>query len=100
MEHLRFTARAESDLDSIGAYTLERWGVEQALRYLGDLEACCQRLAQDPTGGRVHAPRPQYWRFEQGKHVVFFRRETNGDVIIVRILHERMLPALHLNSDE
>jgi hypothetical protein len=30
--------------------------------------------------------------------VVFLRWETNGDVVIVRVLHERMLPELHVGK--
>jgi len=30
-------------------------------------------------------------RMEQGRHVLFYR-ETEGGVLIVRILHQRMLP--------
>lgn len=34
--------------------------------------------------------------------MVFFRREPTGDVVIVRVLHQRMLPEIHLarNDDE
>jgi plasmid stabilization system protein ParE len=38
-------------------------------------------------------------RFEQGRHVVFSREQTNG-LRIVRILHERMLPKGHDLDDE
>jgi plasmid stabilization system protein ParE len=41
----RFSRRAEGDLLPIGAYTLRTWGENQAIRYIGDLEACCQMLA-------------------------------------------------------
>ena len=99
MGAVRFTARAEADLDAIAAYSLETWGLEQALEYLALLEACFRELADDRARGRVHRPRPEYWRFEQGKHVVFFRREEGGGVLIVRVLHHRMLPALHLDEN-
>jgi plasmid stabilization system protein ParE len=36
---------------------------------------------------------------EQGKHVVFFRREPGG-ILISRILHERMLPERHLMDED
>jgi toxin ParE1/3/4 len=100
MGRLRYTARAESDLDSIAAHTVENWGMEQALRYVSELELCCERVAEDPASGRVHRPRPEYWRIEQGRHVVFFRREGNGDVLVVRVLHDRMVPELHLGEGE
>jgi len=96
---LRYTRRAEADLDSIAAYTLEKWGLEQAQRYLDALIACCEGLPADSSRGRVHHPRPEYLRTEQGKHVVFFRRDESGDTLVVRVLHERMLPELHLTAD-
>lgn len=86
-------------MDEIGAYTLENWGADQLIRYLDALESCCARLAHDTSLGRVHRARPEYSRIEVGKHVVFFRRQDNGDVLVVRILHQRMLPELHLGDD-
>jgi hypothetical protein len=56
-------------------------------------------VAVDLSRGRVHHPRPEYLRTEQGKHVVFFRRDASGETLIVRILHERMLPELHLTTE-
>jgi plasmid stabilization system protein ParE len=42
----------------------------QCVRHLGQLEACCQRLAQDPELGRAcDQIRPGLFRYEQGKHV-------------------------------
>ncbi len=79
----------------IGDYTLRTWGVDQTIRYLDELEACCQRLADNPASGRpCDHVRPGLRRMEQGKHVVFFRREARG-ILISRILHEKMLPSRH-----
>jgi plasmid stabilization system protein ParE len=36
---------------------------------------------------------------EQGRHVVFFRREPGG-ILISRVLHERMLPENHSGSED
>jgi toxin ParE1/3/4 len=91
---------AESDLDSIGSYTVENWGAAQAVRYLADLEDCCQLLADSPGLGRsCDDILPGLFRQEQGKHVVFFRRTASG-VRVLRFLHERMLPELHLFEDD
>jgi plasmid stabilization system protein ParE len=38
---------------SIGSYTLRTWGEEQAVRYIDELEACCQMLADNPALGRT-----------------------------------------------
>jgi plasmid stabilization system protein ParE len=31
---------------------------------------------------------------------VFFRRTPDADVVIIRVLHKRMLPELHLPGDD
>jgi toxin ParE1/3/4 len=87
----RISRLAEADLYNIGAYTLRTWGEAQADRYLAQLEACCQRLADNPALGRAcDEIRPGLRRMEQGRHVVFYREEAGG-VLISRILHQRML---------
>ncbi len=92
MASFRFSRLAEADLLSISAYTLRTWGEAQTIRYIDALEACCQRLADNPAAGRFcDYVRPGLRRMEQGKHVLFFRREKDG-ILVSRILHERMLP--------
>ncbi|WP_394836662.1 type II toxin-antitoxin system RelE/ParE family toxin [Pendulispora rubella] len=88
----RFSRRAVDDLQEIADFTKERWGAAQAVDYVSDLYACFRLLGA--TTGKVH--RPPYRRQRQAKHVVFFRVASNGNVFIVRILHERMLPEKHL----
>ena len=79
---------------------VETWGVEQCARYVEALERACERLVENPTLGRVYPLRPRYLRYEEGSHVIFFRRDTDGDVLVVRFLHERQLPVLHLGDDD
>jgi toxin ParE1/3/4 len=94
-----FSRRAEADLLGIGRYTLRTWGKAQTVRYLDDLEACCQKLADNPTLGRTcDDVRPGLLRMEHGKHVVFYRQERGG-IFVSRILHQRMLPARHITDD-
>ena len=47
----RLSARAESDLAGIADYTIKTFGIEQARRYRGDLEACFRTLAENPRWG-------------------------------------------------
>lgn len=92
MGRFRLSRRAEGDLLSIGEYTLRTWGEAQAARYLGELEECCQRLADNPALGRhCDEIRAGLRRMEHGRHVVFYREEKGG-VLVSRILHQRMLP--------
>jgi toxin ParE1/3/4 len=97
---VRLSRLAEADLLGIGGYTLRTWGDAQTIRYLDELEACCQQLANNPTSGRsCNDIRPGLYRREQGKHVIFFRRESGG-ILVSRILHERMLPQRHDFTDK
>jgi toxin ParE1/3/4 len=74
-------------------------GKSQAARYIGELETCCQMLADNPSLGRpCDQVRPGLRRHEHGKHVLFYRREKNG-ILVSRILHERMLPERHTMDD-
>lgn len=96
MATFRFSRRAEADLLSIGEYTLRKWGETQAIRYLRELEDCCQMLARNPALGRLCEDiRPGLRRFEHGKHVLFYRQAPGG-ILISRILHQRMLPERHV----
>jgi toxin ParE1/3/4 len=96
----RLSRRAETDLLNIGAYTRDTWGEDQAVRYIDDLAACCQMLADSPALGRkCDDVRPGLRRMESGRHVVFYREETNG-ILVSRILHQRMLPARQAIDDE
>ena len=95
MGKFRFSRRAEADLLSIADYTLRKWGRAQAVRYIGELEACCQTLAGNPALGRLcYEVRPSLRRHEHGRHVLFYRREREG-ILVSRILHQRMLPDRH-----
>lgn len=100
MARYRLTKLAEADLDDIASYTFHTWGEAQCARYIEPLVACFQRLADHPMLGRSCSRiRPGLRRREQGKHVIFYRREGE-DIIVLRILHERMSPELHLGEEE
>ena len=89
------SGKAKADVKDIGRYTQERWGVEQRNRYLGELDACFQKIGANLTlGNSADAIRAGYRRIRQGSHMVFFRKAGN-EVEIVRVLHNRMLPERH-----
>jgi toxin ParE1/3/4 len=97
---VRFSGRAKSDLLKIGSYTLETWGNAQALSYLKDIEDCAKTIAVNPSLGReCDWIRPELRRFETGRHVIFYRPEKGG-ILIVRILHQSMLPDRHPFDDQ
>lgn len=96
----RVAKPAKADLRSIGRHTRKHWSIEQARRYLAELDACFHRLAEHPELGRsADAIRPGLWRLEQGRHVIFYRRTDYG-IRVIRVLHDRMLPPLHLADED
>ena len=99
MARFRFSRRARADIDRITEYTLQTWGPAQASGYIAQLEGSCELLAGNPLMGRkcddVH---PGLRRMEKGKHVVFYQPEGRG-ILVVRILHQRMLPARHVMDE-
>ena len=96
----RLSERAYADIIGIGSYTMERFGIEQARRYRDQLERAFQVLADHPARGRTAddvAPGLRRWNYHS--HVVFFRPEAQG-VVIVRVLHQAMDATRHPMKDE
>jgi toxin ParE1/3/4 len=84
---------AKSDMRAIVRYTVERWGANQAVRYVQGLRSCFEVLANDPGIGRAcDSISVGLRRHEHGKHVVFYRLNRDGSRI-VRVLHQQMVPA-------
>ena len=96
MAELRLTPAAVQDLEDIWRYTVQRWSVSQAERYIDHLTACFEALAQAPLSAPAcdHI-RPGYRRQVLERHVVYFRAGQDT-VTVVRILHERMDATRHL----
>ena len=81
---------AKNDLLTIRAQTLNKWGIQQARKYIDALEKKCEELAQSPHIGRERSEiKSGYRSITEGKHVIFYRVGYSG-VDILRILHGRM----------
>ena len=96
MPQLQISAEAEEDIDRIVAYTAGKWGWRQADRYLAKLEDGFNLLAGNPSIGRpCESIRAGLRRLEIGRHVVFYLQGPVA-VLVVRVLHQQMLPANYL----
>lgn len=81
---------AEADIVEIWRYTIDRWGLDQAVRYDVTIQEKIEGLATGRTTSRpADDVRPGLRRAQAGRHVVFYR-ETEEAVTVVRVLHERM----------
>ncbi len=68
-------------------------------RYVNGLSVCMDGLRRFPNrAARVLGEGSEYRGVRYGRHVVFYR-VTDGEIIVVRILHERQDPLLHLGPE-
>lgn len=93
---IRLHSRARIDLAGIYEYTVGRWGVEQANRYLDELTQTIAQIEQRqvldrPAGVSI----ADLCKARCESHVIYFRR-IGDEVQVVRIFHERMDPFRHL----
>lgn len=96
MAEFRLSPRAQQDLSDLFDYTVDKWGLDQALYYTDRIEAACAALAEAPQMARsCDHIRPGYRRYEVESHTVYFS-PTDYGIAVVRILHHRMDAARRL----
>lgn len=88
---------AREDVKEIGRFTQKTWGVPQRDSHLGGLAATFARLRTGEITGRARPDiRDGLLCYPCNWHMIFFRHSGQGDVEILRILHERMDFERHL----
>jgi toxin ParE1/3/4 len=92
---LTFSPVAIADIGAIWDYSAETWGVDQADRYVDDIRAACVALASGERAGRKVDVRDGYLKYPVGRHLIFFRQDGPGTVVI-RVLHQSMDVDRHL----
>ena len=96
MTMVYYTEEAENDLFEIGVYTWTEWGEEQFVKYMALLRETCEDIIpRKHRFARSVPKRPELLRWRCERHVIYFRKVDDGFEII-RILHDRMLPSMHL----
>jgi len=82
---------AKNDLRSIAIFTGNRWGKAQRNLYIKQLDDAFLLLAQNPeAGSSCDEIREGYRKYLQGSHVIFYKRTSPSEILVVRILHKRM----------
>ena len=112
MARYRLSRPAQSDIVNILAMSAKRWGDEGRHRYSAMLAAAMRKAALNPDGhvtrdraDLLPGLRSLHLRHVRGEantkvrnpvHVLYYRPVEPGLIEIVRVLHERMEPGLHL----
>lgn len=101
MPRVRIQEAAALRLDEIHRYSRKRGGDAQAERYLKELLAAFDGIV---TGKTMSQPIPAElgvtgYFFRHQRHVVYWRRLSNGDVGNATVLHARLHPMDRLRED-
>ena len=92
MAKYHLTNKAVEDLTNIWEYTVDAWSERQADDYYNMLIASCQKIIENPQlfGLKYEEIAEGLYGYRANKHIIFYRIHTGGDILIIRILHQRM----------
>lgn len=101
MAAVRVQEAASLRLDGIYRYTRDRWGSDQADRYITGMFAAFEKIE---SSGVTSSPIPaefgvEGFVFRYEHHFVYWRRLSGGDIGIVTVLHERMHQIARFRED-
>ena len=99
---IRYRPAALRDLETIYDTTVEIWGVRQADHYLSQIRAAVDRLVAHPRSGHVYrdvVPEREYRSIPSGRHLVFYSIDRD-EIVVVRVLHDRMDVRSKLSEDQ
>ncbi len=98
---VRILPAARARLVEIWEYTEQKWGDEQADKYVREMVAAIQNIAAEShRGKRVKYKGLQNVScFRHRHHYVFFRVLERGDIGVISILHENMDLPSRLRDD-
>jgi len=78
---------ADTDLEEIFDYTTHKFGLEQAEKYLLEIEDIFLHLLKNPESGKKRDEiKKGLYSFPKDNHIIFYRI-FNNSIRIVRILH-------------
>jgi toxin ParE1/3/4 len=115
MARFRISRSAERDLIRILATSEARWGESARRRYAHLLAAAMRKAATDPFGAvsrersdlrpgvrsmHVSHARSSSARVRSPVHILYYRQAGEGQIEIIRVLHQRMDPTRHLQVPE
>jgi toxin ParE1/3/4 len=83
--------KAIEDINKIWNYTAENWSLEQADRYYNliydEIEYIVRNFELASDFSKI---RKSYKYSKVKSHLIFFKKDKNNEIEIVRVLHERM----------
>ncbi len=97
MDLFQLSTDAKSDLRAIALFTQNRWGKAKRNLYIKQLDDAFRLLSENvDVGVACDNVRAGYRKFPQGSHIVFYKLNAAGGILIVRILHKNMDVDFHI----
>ena len=98
MNRYLLTPAAQADLRDIYAQLEKSWDTDRVETCVRRIQSAIVTAAARPAAGRpIDEIRPGYRTLSAAySHVVYYRPDDNGDVVITRILHQRPDTGAHL----
>jgi toxin ParE1/3/4 len=91
MTKYKLSNKAVSDLNDIWEYTNEKWSVNQAEKYYTQLIHTFREIAKYPNIGKEYSGIVKaVMGFRIGRHIIFYQKLNEEEILIVRVLHEQM----------
>lgn len=92
MAKYHLTNKAVEDLTNIWEYTVDTWSERQADDYYNMLIASCQKITGNPRlfGLKYEEIAEGLYGYRANKHIIFYRILADKDILVIRILHQRM----------
>jgi len=88
MKNFKITEKAGSDLEGIWLYTFQNWSIEQADRYYELIMNDIVFLSENPSAGSIADHIRKGYRVSRVKsHLIFYKYDPEGFIIVIRILH-------------
>jgi len=81
---------AKEDLDSIWDYTAETWSLDQADTYVDQIQRLIAEAAIDPVQLKPWPFKASETSRLRANHHYVFVRQIGGELVVIRILHEKM----------
>ena len=83
--------KAIEDINKVWNYTAENWSMEQADRYYNLIYDEIEYIVRNFELAHDFSKIRKSYKYSKVKsHLIFFKKDKNNEIEIVRVLHERM----------
>ena len=84
------TADAAQDIEEVWRFSFERWGADQADKYLAQMESCLDRIAAGEAYCRSYPEIDARLKSHHCEHHYIFFLDGADKVTVIAVLFERM----------